>query len=65
MNGWNFEPSEDDAFATLILVSKGELDAESIERWIARNLSRQKEIDAEFEALRRWRRKASRRTKGS
>ena len=40
LNGWGFEPEEDDAFGTLVSVSKGELDAESTEKWIARNLRR-------------------------
>lgn len=40
LNGWYFEPGEDDAFAALVAVAKGSLDAESVEKWIGRNLSR-------------------------
>jgi death on curing protein len=40
LNGRSFEPEEDDAFGTLVSISKGELDAESAENWITRNLSR-------------------------
>ena len=43
LNGWKFEPDEDDAFAMLVSISKGDSDMESTERWIARNLSREKE----------------------
>ncbi len=40
LNGWEFEPSQDDAFSTLKSISSGRIDAESTENWIARNLSR-------------------------
>jgi len=40
LNGAGFEPEEDVAFGTLVSVSKGELGAESAEKWIARNLRR-------------------------
>jgi death-on-curing protein len=40
LNGRIFEPGEDDAFGTLLSISKGELDAESTEKWVGRNLSR-------------------------
>jgi len=43
LNGWKFEPDEDDAFATLMSISKGDSDAQTTERWIARNLSKGKE----------------------
>ena len=43
LNGWSFEPDEEDAFRTLMSISRGELDAESAEAWIARNLSRARE----------------------
>jgi death-on-curing family protein len=43
LNGWKFDPDEDDAFTTLLSISKGDSDLESTERWIARNLSRLKE----------------------
>ena len=43
LNGWKFEPDEDDVFATLISISKGDSDWETTERWIARNLSKGKE----------------------
>jgi len=42
-NGWKFDPEEDDAFAILISISKGDSDADTTERWIARNLSKGKE----------------------
>lgn len=40
LNGWIWEPAEQDAFDTLVSIAKGTLDAESTERWIARDLSR-------------------------
>jgi death-on-curing protein len=40
LNGWTFEPEEDDTFSTLVSIASGSLDAEATERWIARNLSR-------------------------
>jgi death-on-curing family protein len=40
LNGWNLEPSENDAFDILVSISMGEVDAESTERWIAMNLSK-------------------------
>lgn len=40
LNGWILEPSEEDAFNTVVSIAKGALDAESAEKWIARNLSR-------------------------
>jgi death-on-curing protein len=43
LNGWKFDPQEDDAFATLISISKGDSDAATTERWVARNLSKGKE----------------------
>ncbi len=43
LNGWKFEPDDDDAFATLVSISKGDSDVETTERWIARNLSKGKE----------------------
>jgi prophage maintenance system killer protein len=42
LNGWKFEPDEDDAFATLVSISRGDSDIESTERWMARNLSKGK-----------------------
>ena len=41
LNGWSFEPEENDAFSTLVAIASGSLDAEAAERWIARNLSRE------------------------
>ncbi len=41
LNGWIFDPEEDDAFAILLSIARGSLDVESTERWIARNLSRE------------------------
>ena len=38
-NGWRFDPVEQDAYATLVSISGGKLDAESTERWVGRNLS--------------------------
>jgi death-on-curing protein len=43
LNGWKFEPEEDDALATLISISRGESDVDTTESWIARNLSKGKE----------------------
>jgi len=43
LNGWSFAPEDDDAFGILVSISKGDLDAESTERWIARNLRRKGE----------------------
>ncbi|MGA2663974.1 MAG: type II toxin-antitoxin system death-on-curing family toxin [Nitrososphaerales archaeon] len=43
LNHRRFEPEEDDAFRTLMAISRGELDAESTERWVARNLSGEEE----------------------
>ena len=40
LNGWSFEPDEDEAFGTLMSISKGELDEGSTERWMASHLSR-------------------------
>lgn len=40
LNGWGFDPSEEDAFSTLRFVSSGALDAQSTEDWVARNLNR-------------------------
>jgi death-on-curing protein len=40
LNGCAFAPEEDDAFGMLASISKGELDAESTEKWVARNLRR-------------------------
>jgi death-on-curing protein len=40
LNGWSFEPDEDDAFGALMSISKGELDEGSTEVWMTRNLSR-------------------------
>ena len=40
LNGWEFDPVEDDAFATLRSISSGQMDAQSTESWVARNLSR-------------------------
>ena len=40
LNGWQFGPSENDAFAVLRSIASGDTDAESTGLWIARNLSR-------------------------
>ena len=40
LNGWRFEPVEDDAFTQLLSISRGESDPQATELWIARNLSR-------------------------
>lgn len=41
LNGWEFDPHEEDAFTTLKSISSGRLDAQSTENWVGRNLSRQ------------------------
>jgi death on curing protein len=43
LNGWGFDPDEEDAFGTLMSISKGELNAVSTEKWVARNLSKGRE----------------------
>lgn len=40
LNGWKLNPSEDDAFDSLLSAAKGSSDLLSTEKWIARNLSR-------------------------
>jgi death on curing protein len=39
-NGWHLEPAEQGAYATLVSISGGKLDAESTESWVATNLSK-------------------------
>ena len=40
LNGWEFNPSEDDAYSTLKSIASGELDVRATERWVGRNLRR-------------------------
>jgi death-on-curing protein len=42
LNGWSFDPPEEEAFSTLKAVSSGAIDAESTEDWVGRNLSRRR-----------------------
>jgi len=42
LNGWKFEPEEDDALATLISISRGESDVDTTESWIARNFKQRR-----------------------
>ena len=42
LNGWGFDPPEEEAFSTLRSVSSGAMDAQSAEDWVARILSRRR-----------------------
>jgi death on curing protein len=42
LNGWSFDPPEEEAFSTLKSVSSGAVDAQSTEDWVGRNLSRRR-----------------------
>lgn len=41
LNGWDFSPTEEEAFSTLKSVSSGATNAQSTENWVGRNLSGQ------------------------
>lgn len=38
LNGWAFEPEECEAFNTLVSIARGSLDAESTEKWMAKDI---------------------------
>ena len=40
LNGWEFEPDEDDAFRMLVSIASGNVDADSTEVWVGSNLSK-------------------------
>ena len=40
VNGWLFDPEEQEAFDTLLSVARGEMGATEVELWIGRNLKR-------------------------
>ncbi|MDG6969484.1 MAG: type II toxin-antitoxin system death-on-curing family toxin [Nitrososphaerota archaeon] len=42
LNGWDFSPTEENAFSMLKSVSSGATDAQSTEGWVGRNLSRRR-----------------------
>jgi len=42
LNGWLFEPTEQDAFRTLISIASGKMSAKDVEIWIGKNLRKVK-----------------------
>ena len=40
LNGWLFDPDEEDSFNTLLSIARGEIGVNEAEEWIGRNLGR-------------------------
>lgn len=40
LNGWSFDPPEEDSFRVLLSIAKGEMTTKSVESWVGKHLRR-------------------------